>query len=119
MYATVPMQQNSHVIIWLLLKGHDQRPLRSQLPTRHLKVTAEPKVLGSHHGYIYTIGRDGHSANIEVAECADDKEVVEKALAQANGCAIEIWDHKRFVVRLPGDAPKRQVGEDAPWQSIG
>jgi hypothetical protein len=55
---------------------------------------------------IYTIGPDGRFANIEVAECADDKEVVEKALAQANGRAIEIWDHKRFVARLPGDAAK-------------
>ena len=34
---------------------------------------------------IYTIDPDGHVANIEVAECADDKEVVEKVLAQANG----------------------------------
>jgi hypothetical protein len=39
---------------------------------------------------IYTIDPDGHFANIEVAKCADDKEVVEKALAQANGRAIEI-----------------------------
>jgi hypothetical protein len=53
---------------------------------------------------IYTIGLDGHFANIQIAECADDKEVVEKALTQANGRAIEIWDHKRFVVRLPGNA---------------
>ena len=54
---------------------------------------------------IYTIGPDGRFASIEVAECADDKEVVEKALPQANGFGIEIWDHKRFVVRLPGNAP--------------
>ena len=57
---------------------------------------------------IYTIGLDGHFANNEVAECADDKEVVEKALAQANGCAIEIWNNARFVMRLPGDASKRK-----------
>ena len=57
---------------------------------------------------IYTIGPDGRFANIEVAACADDKEVVEKALALANGRAIEIWDHKRFVVRLPGDAAVRK-----------
>jgi hypothetical protein len=55
---------------------------------------------------IYTIGADGRFSSIDVAECADDKEVVEKALAQTNGRAIEIWDHKRFVVRLPGNAPK-------------
>ena len=67
---------------------------------------------------IYTIGSDGHFANIEVAECVDDKDVVEKALAQANGRALEIWDHKRFVVRLPGDPPKGK-NRDARWQSIG
>jgi hypothetical protein len=59
---------------------------------------------------IYTIGPDGRFANIEVAECADDKKVVERALAQANGRAIEIWDHKRFVARLPSYAPKGEVG---------
>ena len=71
-------------------------------------MTAEPKfwvrIMITYR--IYTIGQDGHFANIEIAECADDKEVVEKALAQANGCAIEIWDHKRFVVQLPGDVPQ-------------
>jgi hypothetical protein len=56
---------------------------------------------------IYTIAPNGHfSGPPEVAECADDKEVVQKALAQANGLAIEIWDHKRFVTRLPGSAAK-------------
>ena len=55
---------------------------------------------------IYTIGLDGHLANIEVAECADDTEVVGKALAQTNEGAVEIWDYKRFVVRLPSDALK-------------
>ena len=55
---------------------------------------------------IYTIGRDGHFANIEVAECADDKEVVGKALAQMNGGVVEIWDYKRFVARLPSNVPR-------------
>ena len=55
---------------------------------------------------IYTIGLDGHFANIEVAECADDNEVVGRALAQTYAGAVEIWDYKRFVARLPSDAPK-------------
>jgi hypothetical protein len=65
---------------------------------------------------IYTIGRDGHFASIEVAECAGDKEVIEKALPQANGFAIEIWDHKRFVMRLPSRS-QSEIGEDRSSQA--
>ena len=69
-------------------------------------MTAGTAVLGSYHDHISHLHHrpDSHFANNEVAECADDKEVVEKALAQANGCAIEIWNNARFVMRLPGDA---------------
>ena len=38
----------------------------------------------------------------EVVECADDKEAIEKAVQLAAGFDVEIWDHKRFVARLPG-----------------
>jgi hypothetical protein len=41
----------------------------------------------------------------EVVECADDKEAVEKAVELAAGFDVEIWDHKRFVARLPGSPP--------------
>jgi hypothetical protein len=52
---------------------------------------------------VYLIGRGGHlSGGPEVVECTDDKEAVEKALQLANGLDVEIWDHKRFVARLPG-----------------
>lgn len=37
----------------------------------------------------------------EAMECADDKEVAEKAMRAADGLDVEIWDHKRFVARLP------------------
>ena len=62
---------------------------------------------------IYTIGPDGHFANIEVAECADDKEVVGKALAQTNGGAVEIWDYKRFA----RDFPPTSQNKTRPAQS--
>jgi hypothetical protein len=39
----------------------------------------------------------------KVAECVDDKEAVEKAVLWANDRDVEIWDHRRFVARLPGD----------------
>jgi|HubBroStandDraft_5_1064220.scaffolds.fasta_scaffold232430_2 hypothetical protein len=51
---------------------------------------------------INTIGPNGYLARSEVAECANDEAVVQKALGEANGSVIEIWDHKRFVARLPG-----------------
>ena len=58
---------------------------------------------------IYTVGKDGHFAvPPEVVECADDKEVVAAAMQMKNGLDLEIWDHKRFVVRLAVSAPKRQ-----------
>jgi hypothetical protein len=52
---------------------------------------------------IYTTGPDGYLFVIlKVAECADDKEAVAKAIQLANDRDVEIWDHKRFVARLPG-----------------
>jgi hypothetical protein len=56
---------------------------------------------------IYTNGPDGYLFGIpKVAECVDDKEAVEKAIQLANDRGVEIWDHKRFVARLPGN-PRR------------
>jgi hypothetical protein len=52
----------------------------------------------------YTTGPDGYLFGIpKVAECVDDKEAVEKALQLAIDRDVEIWDHKRFVARLPGN----------------
>jgi hypothetical protein len=56
---------------------------------------------------IYPIGHDGYLFGTpKVAECADDKEAVEKAMQLANGLDMEIWNHKGFVARLPGSPPK-------------
>jgi hypothetical protein len=53
---------------------------------------------------IYTTGPDGYLFGIpKVAECVDDKEAVEKAVLWANDRDVEIWDHRRFVARLPGE----------------
>ena len=52
---------------------------------------------------IHVIGRGGGFLGAaEVVECADDKEAVERAAQLACGLAVEIWNHKRFVARLPG-----------------
>jgi hypothetical protein len=51
---------------------------------------------------IYTVGRGGHFLGApDVVECADDKEAVDKAMQLAGGLDVEIWDHKRFVARVP------------------
>jgi len=56
---------------------------------------------------IYTIGRDGSFLGApEVAECADDEEVVAGAIQAANGFGAEIWDDKRLVAQLRVDRPK-------------
>jgi hypothetical protein len=56
---------------------------------------------------IYTIGCDGYLFGTpKVAECADDKDAVEKATQLAGGLEVEIWDHNRFVARLPGSPLK-------------
>jgi len=55
---------------------------------------------------IHVVGRDGHPLRTEVVECADDKEALDKAIQIANGHDVEIWDHKRFVARIPGNLPK-------------
>lgn len=55
---------------------------------------------------IHVIDRDGHALRTEVAECADDKEALDRATQMANGHDVEIWDHKRFVTLLPGNLPK-------------
>ena len=58
---------------------------------------------------IYTVGKEGHfNGPPKELECADDKEVVAVAMQMKNGLDLEIWDHKRFVVRLAVSAPKRQ-----------
>jgi hypothetical protein len=56
---------------------------------------------------IYTVGRDGTFLGApEVAECADDEEVVARAMQAASGFGAEIWDNKRLVAQLPVDRPK-------------
>jgi hypothetical protein len=50
---------------------------------------------------ICTVGKDGHfTGPPQEVECADDREVVATAMQMKNGLDMEIWDHKRFVIRL-------------------
>ena len=53
---------------------------------------------------IFTVGKDGYfTGPPKEVECANDTEVVAIAMQMKNG--LEIWDHKRFVVRLTVSAP--------------
>ena len=66
------------------------------------------------HYRIYTVGQDGHfTGPPEEVECADDNEVVAVAMQLKNGRDLEIWDHKRFVVRLTVSAPPGARGRKA------
>jgi hypothetical protein len=51
---------------------------------------------------IYREGDDGNfSSAPEFVECADDKEVVDRAMQGMNDHALEIWEHDRLVAQLP------------------
>src|ERR1700721_974908 len=56
---------------------------------------------------ICTVGKDGHfTGPPQEVECADDREVVAVAMQMKNGLDMEIWDHKRFVIRLTVSAAR-------------
>jgi hypothetical protein len=47
-------------------------------------------------------GRDGHFAGPPAeVEGADDREILAHAQKLTNAFGLEIWDHKRFVARIP------------------
>jgi hypothetical protein len=50
---------------------------------------------------INTIGRDGRFSGTKAVECVDDEEAVAKG-QPADGDDVLIWEHTRFVARLPG-----------------
>jgi hypothetical protein len=57
---------------------------------------------------IFTVDKDGHfTGPPKEVECANDTEVVAIAMQMKNGLDMEIWDHKRFVIRLTVRAPPR------------
>jgi hypothetical protein len=59
------------------------------------------------HYRIYTVAKDRHfTGPPEEVECADDNEVVATAMQMRNGLDLEIWDHKRFVIRLSDSVPR-------------
>jgi hypothetical protein len=51
---------------------------------------------------VFTVGHDGHFAGppIEV-KGGNDQEIFAYAEKLANAFGLEIWDHKRFVARIP------------------
>jgi hypothetical protein len=52
--------------------------------------------------HLYTVGFDGKYAGLSrIVECADDREAVAKAMQTTDGIAVEIWEAKKIVARLP------------------
>ena len=70
---------------------------------------------------ICTVGRDGRFAGPpQISECANDQEAIRLATQAANGHVVEIWDFKRFVVRII-PATQNHDGATAPteWSKTG
>ena len=56
------------------------------------------------HYRVYKTTNDGHILGPAlVLECQDDQAAVRKAARAANGCAAELWEGARLIVRFPGD----------------
>lgn len=54
------------------------------------------------HYRVYVTTTDGHvTAPPTVIECADDPEAIGKVAQLTNGKCVELWEGKRFIVRLP------------------
>jgi hypothetical protein len=55
---------------------------------------------------VYTVGRDGRFLGPpKEMECADDEEIVIKALRMASGLDLEIWDHTPSRQRIKSTIP--------------
>jgi hypothetical protein len=53
---------------------------------------------------IYHLGRDGRvSAPPDIVECADDQAATQKAQQAVDGHDVELWEDRRFIVRLPAN----------------
>ena len=58
---------------------------------------------------VYMVGRDGRFLGpAKELECADDEEIVAKAMRMGSSLDLEIWDDTRLVVRLPGMPAPRE-----------
>jgi hypothetical protein len=54
----------------------------------------------------YLIGRDNHIRAARLLEVDNDEDAIEAARPLVDGCAVEVWDRGRLVMRLEGDSPK-------------
>ncbi len=56
------------------------------------------------HYRVYKTTNDRHILGPAlVIECQDDQVAIRKAARAANGCAAELWEGTRLIVRFPGD----------------
>ena len=54
------------------------------------------------HYRIFKTNTDGHiTGPALVIESLDDQEAIEQATRAANGCAAELWEGARLIVRFP------------------
>jgi hypothetical protein len=56
------------------------------------------------HYRVYKTTNDGHiTGPALVIECQDDQAAIEQATRAANGCAAELWEGSRLIVRFSGE----------------
>jgi len=51
----------------------------------------------------YIIGRADHFWGAEDIECADDQAAMQKVQQTMDGRDVELWERRRFIVRLSSD----------------
>jgi len=49
---------------------------------------------------LYTLGTDGHFANVKVIECANDQEAIKQSRQLIDGHDLELWHYDRYIARL-------------------
>jgi len=66
----------------------------------------------------YIIGRADHFWGAEDIECVDDQEAIEKVRQTMDGRDVELWERRRFIVRLSSDLiPSKPPQLVAAWSA--
>jgi hypothetical protein len=57
----------------------------------------------------YIIGRADHFWGAEDIECFDDQDAIRKVRQTMDGRDVELWEPRRFIVRLSTDTDPEQA----------
>jgi hypothetical protein len=59
----------------------------------------------------FVMDRDSHIRAAKIIEAEDDETAIKAVRPMVDGHAIEIWERKRFIVRLEPGEPKQTLPE--------